>query len=45
MRAQPGQLLSLQGIRMLFAVLLTEFPVNYFPKEQEETGGTEKQVC
>jgi len=36
MRAQPGQLFSLQGRRMLFVVLLTELPTNY-----EEMGGTE----
>lgn len=42
MCAQPGQLFSLQGIRMLSAVLLTQFPTNYLPREREETGGT---VC
>lgn len=36
MRAQPGQLFSLQGRMMLFVVLLTELPTNY-----EEMGGTE----
>lgn len=44
MCAQPSQLFLLQGIRMLFVALLTEFPTNCFLREHEETAGTENWV-
>lgn len=36
----PGSSSPSRASTMLFAVLLTEFPTNYFLREHEGTGGT-----